>query len=80
MNHGKSEQPPVRRIRVLALLILTGLALALGACSKNQPPSDPREIADYFMDLYYARMNAVDLFAGVTRLSRYLRNDRVVFL
>ena len=80
MNHGKSEQPAARCIRVLALLILTGLVLALGACSKNQPASDPREIADYFMDLYYARMNAVDLLAGVTRLSRYLRNDRVVFL
>jgi hypothetical protein len=35
MNHGKSEQPPVRRIRVLALLILTWLVLALGLLEKS---------------------------------------------
>jgi len=70
MDFTKFRQPMGRRGQILALLILTGLLVAAGACSKNKPSSEPREVADRFMDLYYARMNmaeAIKLCGGDVR-------------
>jgi hypothetical protein len=54
------------RARIAAVLVAT-LALAAAHCAK---PSASREVADRFMDLYYARMNvaeAVKLCSGAAR-------------
>lgn len=70
MNAGSGKQSSVRRDRVLALLILTGLMITASACTKNKARSDPRQVADRFMDLYYARMNmaeAAKLCSGEAR-------------
>jgi hypothetical protein len=61
---GPDARP--ERPRFAAVLVAT-LALAAAHCSK---PSASREVADRFMDLYYARMNvaeAVKLCSGAAR-------------
>jgi hypothetical protein len=57
MKIRNDKLPMARHGRVLALLILIALMLTAGACSKNKPASDPRQVADRFMDLYYVQMN-----------------------
>jgi hypothetical protein len=55
------------RARFPAVLVAT-LALVAAGCAKPSSPS--REVADRFMDLYYARMNvaeAVKLCSGAAR-------------
>jgi len=60
MIYGRCIQPMGRRARVLALVILTGLLVTAGACTKDKPASDPRQVADRFMELYYGRMNMTE--------------------
>jgi len=68
--YGKGKHPTGRRGRVVALMILTALMLTTSACTKDKPASGSREVADRFMDLYYARMNmaeAVKLCSGAAK-------------
>ena len=57
MKNRNDKLPMARHGSVWGILILIALMLTAGACSKSKPASDPREVADQFMDLYYVRMN-----------------------
>lgn len=70
MNYGDGNQPMVRCRRVLALCFFTSLILTASGCSRNKDVNGSRQVADRFVDLYYARMNmaeAVKLCSGAAR-------------
>ena len=60
MKNRNDKLPMARHGSVWGILILIALMLTAGACSKSKPASDPREVADQFMDLYYVRMNMAE--------------------
>jgi len=57
MTNRNDKRSMARHGGVLGILILIAVMLTAGACSKNKPASDPRQVADQFMDLYYVQMN-----------------------
>ena len=80
MNNRNEKLAMARHGSVLGILILIAFMLAAGACSKNEPASDPREVADQFMDLYYVRMNmgeALKLSGGEARKKLRAQMDAV---
>lgn len=80
MKNRNEKLPMARHGSVLGMLILIALMLIAGACSKNEPASDPREAADRFMDLYYVRMNmaeALKLSRGEARKKLKAQMDAV---
>ena len=80
MKNGNEGQPTAWRGRALALLVLTGFMVMAGGCQKSKPASDPRQVADRFMDLYYAQMNmaeAIKLCGGDARKKLRAQLDAV---
>ena len=80
MKNHNDKRLMARHGSVLGILILIALMLTAGACSKNKPASDPRQVADQFMDLYYVRMNmreALKLSGGEARKKLKAQIDAV---